>query len=121
MDLERVKPPDEFNNGPIRRGDSADLSGDHRRELCILKNVIDRSIGVKAQTININFLYGDGSPVVPTVAPTVDRSFECLRREDEDADAFRARANSEARAADSHGLVILIFGDAPWKEISHAT
>jgi hypothetical protein len=27
MDLERVKPPDEFNNGPIRRGDSADLSG----------------------------------------------------------------------------------------------
>jgi hypothetical protein len=42
------------------------------------------------QTISINFVCGDGTPVVPTVATTADCKFECFRNEGEDEDAFAA-------------------------------
>jgi hypothetical protein len=58
-----------------------------RRRLEVLEEARRLANG-PAQTININFLYGDGSPVQATVARTVDRSFECLRLEGEDADAI---------------------------------
>jgi hypothetical protein len=46
MNLERIKLSDEFNNGPIWGWDGADLSTKARRELCILKNLFGRGIGI---------------------------------------------------------------------------
>jgi hypothetical protein len=61
------------------------------------------------QTISINFVHGDGTPVVPTVARSGNS--ECYRNEGEEEAAFRARAHAEAREADPRPLQILIFSD----------
>jgi hypothetical protein len=63
------------------------------------------------QTIGINFVEGDGTPVIPTVAWTSNCDFECFRREGEDEREFRARAHAECRAFDRRPLQVLIFGD----------
>jgi hypothetical protein len=63
------------------------------------------------QTISINFVNPDKTPVEATVARTANCDFEVFRLEGESADDFKHRAHAEARAADPRPLQILIFGD----------
>jgi hypothetical protein len=64
------------------------------------------------QTISINFVSPDKTPVEATVARTANCDFECWRLEGESADDFKSRAHAEAHAADPRPPVqILIFGD----------
>jgi hypothetical protein len=91
-----------------------------RRRLADLEEAHRLASG-PVQTINIGFRNGDGSKVAPMYAKSIGTDFLCDRREGEDEDAFKARANTEALAADPGPLQILIFSDTPWKDRSIAS
>jgi hypothetical protein len=59
--------------------------------------------------INVIFVDRNRKPILPSVAR--GRDFECFRREEEDEETFRARANAEARLANPRGIQILVFMD----------
>jgi hypothetical protein len=85
-------------NSPRQQGSRGIVVGNHAGQV---------------QIVHINFMAADKTLVDATVARTVDRSFECFRREGEDLNAFKSRATDEARATNPRGPMVLIFPREP--------